>query len=50
MDRYELNKNKKTGLLERKEHDFVLNNRPDPELFRGIFDYDEVPIVVFNDR
>ncbi len=50
MERYELNKNKKTGLLERKEHDFVLVNRPNPELFRGIFDYDEVPKVVFNDR
>lgn len=50
MNEYELSKNKKTGLLERKEHDFVLNNRKTPELFRGIFNYDEVPKVVFNDR
>lgn len=50
MNEHELSKNKKTGLLERKEHDFVLNNRKTPELFRGIFNYDEVPKVVFNDR
>lgn len=50
MDKHELNKNKRTGLLERKEHDYALRNVPEPELFRGIFDYEEVPKVVFNDR
>ena len=50
MDKHELNKNKRTGLLERKEHDYTLRNVSEPELFRGIYDYDEVPKVVFNDR
>lgn len=50
MDKHELNKNKRTGLLERKEHDYTLQNVSEPELFRGIYDYDEVPKVVFNDR
>ena len=48
--KYELHKSKGTGLLERKEHDFELKNPARPELYRGIFDYDEVPKVVFNDR
>ena len=48
--KYELHKSKGTGLLERKEHDFDLKNPEKPELYRGIFDYDEVPKVVFNDR
>lgn len=50
MDKHSLHKNKRTGLLEHEEHDYVLQNEPKPELFRGIFDYDEVPKVVFNDR
>lgn len=50
MEKYELHANKRSGLLERKEHDFVLKNPSEPELYRGIFDYDEVPKVVFNDR
>ncbi len=47
---HELTKNKHTGLLEAKEHDFMLEDVSTPELFRGIFDYDEVPKIVFNDR
>lgn len=50
MEKYELHANKRSGLLERKEHDFVLKNPSEPELYRGIFDYDEVPKIVFNDR
>lgn len=50
MEKYELHTNKRSGLLERKEHDFVLKNPSEPELYRGIFDYDEVPKIVFNDR
>ena len=49
-EKYELHRNRKTGLLERTEHDYVLQNKEKPELYRGIFDYDEVPKVVFNDR
>ena len=47
---YKLHNNKKTGLLEREEHDFELRNPDTPELYRGIFNYDEVPKVAFNDR
>lgn len=45
-----LSKNKRTGLLEVREHDYVLENVVEPELFRGIFDYHSVPKIVFNDR
>ena len=50
MAKHILHKSKHTGLLEREEHDYVLKNVKEPELYRGIFDYDEVPKVVFNDR
>lgn len=50
MDKHSLHKNKRTGLLEHEEHDYILQNESEPELFRGVFDYDEVPKVVFNDR
>lgn len=50
MPKYRLTRDKGTGLLKRQEHDYVLQNVEKPELFRGIFDYDEVPRVVFNDR
>ena len=42
--------NKKRGLLERQEHDFVLRNPAEPELYRYLFSYDEIPKVAFNDR
>lgn len=45
-----LNINKRTGLLERQEHDYQLEDVSEPELYRGIFDFDEVPKIVFNDR
>ena len=47
---HELIKNKTTGLLETKEHDYLLEDVAEPELYRGIFDYDEVPKIIFNDR
>lgn len=50
MGKHSLHKNKRTGLLEHEEHDYILQNESEPELFRGVFDYDEVPKVVFNDR
>lgn len=50
MEKHILHTNKRTGLLERKEHDYMLENPEQPELFRGIFDYHEIPKVVFNDR
>lgn len=42
--------NKRTGLLEAKEFDYELQNREQPQLFRGVFDYEHVPKIVFNDR
>ena len=48
MDKLKLNK--KRGLLEREEHDFVLQNPSEPELYRYLFSYDEIPKIAFNDR
>lgn len=45
-----LTKNKHTGLLEIHEHEYTLENLTEPELFRGVFDYESVPKVIFNDR
>ena len=42
--------NKKRGLLERQEHDFILKNPEEPELYRYLFSYDEIPKIAFNDR
>ena len=42
--------NPKRGLLERQEHDFILKNPEEPELYRYLFSYDEVPKIAFNDR
>jgi isopropylmalate/homocitrate/citramalate synthase len=50
MGKPELTKNKYTGLLEAKEHDYVLHDVAEPRLFREMFDFDEVPKIVFNDR
>lgn len=50
MEKHVVTKNKRTGLLERREHDYALINTEEPELYRGYFDYDTVPRVVFNDR
>ncbi len=45
----EVQLNKSTGLLETKPHDYRLHDVPEPELYRGIFDFDEVPKTIFND-
>lgn len=45
----ELHVNKRTGLLETKPHDYRLHDVPEAELYRGIFDFDEVPKTIFND-
>ena len=50
MERNSVIKNKRTGLLEAKEFDYELQNVAEPQLFRGIFDYEHVPKIVFNDR
>ena len=43
-------KNNKTNLLEEKVYDYSLQDVKDPQLFREIFDYENVPKIVFNNR
>ncbi len=49
-EKIRVTKNKRTGLLEIREHDYTLENVAEPELFRGVFDYESVPKIIFNDR
>ena len=42
--------NKKTNLLEEKTYNYNLQNVKEPQLYREIFDYDNVPKIVFNNR
>ncbi|MDR0426259.1 MAG: 2-isopropylmalate synthase [Clostridiales bacterium] len=42
--------NKTTGLWYLREHNYELQNPKEPELYRGIFDYNQVPKIIFNDR
>lgn len=50
MKSSEIKRNKRTGLLEHKEYNYELHDVVEPELFRGVFDYEHVPKIVFNDR
>lgn len=50
MEKKSVIKNKRTGLLEAKEFDYELQNVTEPQLYRGMFDYEHVPKIVFNDR
>ena len=40
----------KTNLFERRAPDYILNDVPDPELFRDLFSYKQVPKAAFNHR
>jgi isopropylmalate/homocitrate/citramalate synthase len=42
--------NKKTNLLERTEFVYPLQDVTEPNLYRNIFNYEEIPKVVFNHR
>lgn len=42
--------NKKTNLLEHDNYEYELQDVPEPELYREIFDYDSIPKVTFNNR
>ena len=42
--------NKKTNLLEEKIYNYSLQDVKEPQLFRDIFDYENVPKVIFNNR
>ncbi|MBR2999451.1 MAG: 2-isopropylmalate synthase [Oscillospiraceae bacterium] len=40
----------KTNLLEQKSYKYTLQDNPDPNLYRDLYSYDEVPKVSFNHR
>lgn len=42
--------NKKTNLLERRELNYPLQDVKEPNLFRNLYSYTEVPKVAFNHR
>ncbi len=42
--------NKKTNLLEEKVYDYRLQEVSEPQLYREIFDYENVPKIIFNNR
>ncbi|MFR8168909.1 MAG: 2-isopropylmalate synthase [Lachnospiraceae bacterium] len=46
----EVVKNEKTNLLQLEEHFYQLNDVAEPNVFRNLFPYDEVPKIAFNDR
>lgn len=43
-------KNRKTNLLEEKLYSYSLQDVEQPQLFRDIFDYENVPKIIFNSR
>ena len=43
-------KNNKTNLLEEKLYSYSLQDVDEPQLYRDIFDYDNVPKIIFNAR
>ena len=49
-DMREVVKNEKTNLLQIEEHFYQLNDVAEPNVFRNLFPYDEVPKIAFNDR
>lgn len=42
--------NKKTNLLEEKTYSYTLQDVEEPQLYREIFDYENVPKIIFNAR
>ena len=49
-DMREVVKKEKTKLLQLEEHFYQLNDVAEPNVFRNLFPYDEVPKIAFNDR
>ena len=45
-----LEMSKKTNLLEENQYKYSLQDIPEPELFRDVYSYEEVPKVAFNHR
>lgn len=50
MDNRKVYLNKHTNLLQLEEHMYPLVDVKEPNVFRNLFPYDEVPKVAFNDR
>jgi hypothetical protein len=46
----EINLSAKTGLLEQDPYNYELQDVKEPELFRDIFPYEEIPKIPFNYR
>lgn len=46
----ELRMNPHTNLLEKSEFDYVLQDVPEPNLYRIMFDYEHIPKIAFNMR
>ncbi|HRU39675.1 MAG TPA: 2-isopropylmalate synthase, partial [Candidatus Goldiibacteriota bacterium] len=42
--------NKKTNLFEDESYHYELQDVAEPQLFRDMFPYDEVPRIIFNQR
>lgn len=42
--------NKKTNLLEEKIYNYTLQDVDNPQLYRDVFDYENVPKIIFNSR
>ena len=42
--------NQRTNLYERQTTDYILNDVPEPRLYRELFSYDKIPKVAFNHR
>lgn len=50
MDNRKVYMNEKTNLLQLEEHFYHLVDTDEPNVFRNLFPYDEVPKIAFNDR
>jgi len=40
----------KTNLMEQRVHEYILNDVPEPQLYRDLFPFGEIPKVTFNHR
>ena len=45
-----LNKNRHTNLLEQSQYKYSLQDVDEPNLYREVYPYDEIPKVAFNHR
>ena len=45
-----IERSKKTNLLEEKIYSYSLQDVENPQLYRGVFDYEQIPKIIFNSR